>query len=96
LPAVTLSQPGSSAILVFGLPSAQASTIRDRNASACDDECRRDQRTSVSRSSSASSIATAGRPARPSPAPSAEALGSSEPAPDDEVPIPGKFVGGST
>jgi hypothetical protein len=35
--------------LVFGLPSAQASTIRDRNANACHDECRRDQRTSVSR-----------------------------------------------
>jgi hypothetical protein len=46
LPTVTLSQPSSSAILVFGLPSAQASTIRDRNANACDDECRRDQRTS--------------------------------------------------
>jgi ferredoxin-NADP reductase len=33
----------SSAILVLGLPSAQASTIRDRNANACDDECRRTQ-----------------------------------------------------
>jgi len=65
LPAVTLSQPSSPAILVFGLPSAQASTIRDRNANACDDECRRDQRTSVSRSSSASSIATVGQPACP-------------------------------
>jgi hypothetical protein len=48
LPTVTLSQPSSSAILVFGLPSAQASAIRDRNANACDDECRGDQRTSVS------------------------------------------------
>jgi hypothetical protein len=62
---VTLPQPSSSAIVVFGLPAAQASTIRDRNANACDPECRRDQRTSVSRSSSASSIATDGRPARP-------------------------------
>jgi hypothetical protein len=79
LPTVTLSQPSSSAILVFGLPSAQASTIRDRNAKACDDECRRDRRTSVSRSSPVSSIATVGRPARPSPAPSVEALASSEP-----------------
>jgi hypothetical protein len=48
--------------LGFGLPSAQAGTIRDRNANACDDECRRDQRTSVSRASSVSSIAAVGDP----------------------------------
>jgi len=38
---VTLSQPNSAATAVFGRPCAQASTILERNASACDDEGRR-------------------------------------------------------
>ena len=42
--------------------SAQPSTIRQRNANACDDLARRDQRTSVSRSSSESRSGSLGRP----------------------------------
>ena len=44
LPTVTGLQPSSAAISAWVRPSAQASTIRDRNANACDDECRRAQR----------------------------------------------------
>jgi hypothetical protein len=42
--------------------SAQPSTIRHRNARACDDFARRDQRTSVSRSSSDNTSDSFGRP----------------------------------
>lgn len=43
-------------------PSEDASTIRDRSASAWAEECRRDQRWSVSRSASDRVICTVGRP----------------------------------
>ena len=45
-------------------PSAHANTIRHRNANACDDECRRAQRSSVLRSSPVKVISTVGRPRR--------------------------------
>jgi hypothetical protein len=55
--------PRSAATCVFGVPSAHASTILHRCASACDDFARRDQRTNVARSSSvSSSAALGGRP----------------------------------
>jgi len=44
--------------------SAQANTIRQRNANACDDEWRRAQRCRVLRSSPLSLIGTVGRPRR--------------------------------
>ncbi len=55
--------PSAAATWVLGVPSAQASTILQRCASACDDFARRDQRSSVARSSSVSlSAALGGRP----------------------------------
>src|SRR6266496_357247 len=54
--------PSSAATALFVVPWAQASTIRHRNANACDDFARRDQRTSVSRSSSVNTSGTLGRP----------------------------------
>src|SRR5215213_8386191 len=45
-------------------PSAQASTMRARNANAWDDECRRTHRHRVSRSESVSSMTAVGRPRR--------------------------------
>ena len=42
--------------------SAQASTIRDRNAKACEDFARRDQRSNVSRSTSDNTRSAFGRP----------------------------------
>lgn len=52
---------------VFGFPSAQPSTIRHRWARACADVARRDQRTSVSRSSSVNVTSAAGCPSRATP-----------------------------
>src|SRR6266536_2654643 len=55
--------PIAAATCVLGVPSAQASTILHRCASACELFARRDQRTSVARSSSVSvSAALGGRP----------------------------------
>src|SRR6266568_857371 len=55
--------PTAAATCLFGVPSAQASTILHRCASACELFARRDQRTSVARSSSvSSSVALGGRP----------------------------------
>jgi hypothetical protein len=47
--------------------AAQPNTIRHRNANACDDFARRDQRTSVSRSTSDNTTAGFGRPRRAMP-----------------------------
>lgn len=44
--------------------SAHANTIRDRNANACDDECRRAHRVNVSRSAADKTICGLGRPGR--------------------------------
>jgi hypothetical protein len=55
--------PRSAATVVFSaLGSAHASTIRERNANACDDFALRDQRNSVSRSTSDNSSSAFGRP----------------------------------
>lgn len=51
LATVTGCTPSSAPTAVFEPPSAHASTIRHRKASACEDVARRDQRSSVSRSS---------------------------------------------
>ncbi len=51
-----------SAISVLVRPSAHASTMRDRSASACAEDCRRIQRSSVSRSLVLNSILAVGRP----------------------------------
>ena len=62
---VTGLQPSSAAISAWvRSPSAQASTIRQRNANACDERCRRAQRCSVLRSSPLKVISTVGRPRR--------------------------------
>jgi hypothetical protein len=65
----------SAATCLFVTPgSAQASTIRARNARACDDVARRDHRTSCSRSSSVSTSSALRRPRRsPSASPSSRA-----------------------
>jgi hypothetical protein len=55
--------PRSSATCLLVTPCcAQANTIRDRNANACDDLARRDHRISWSRSSSANTNSAFGRP----------------------------------
>jgi hypothetical protein len=59
--------PSSEATWVFASPSAQASTIRDRWASACDDLALLDQRASVARSSSVSISFALGLPVRAIP-----------------------------
>ena len=46
LPTVAWAHPNSAATVLLSLPSAQASTIRDRNAKACDDLPRRAHRRS--------------------------------------------------
>src|SRR5215213_9994399 len=62
LPTVAGCTPRSAATCVFGAPSAHASTILERWASAWDDLARRDQRTSVSRSAAVSRSSAFGRP----------------------------------
>jgi hypothetical protein len=59
-----LVHPRSAAISVFVRPSAQAMTIRHRNASAWGEEYRRAQRSSVERSSAVSVIWAVRRPRR--------------------------------
>jgi hypothetical protein len=54
LPTVEGLQPNAAAISVLDLPSAAASTTRQRNANACELFGRRAHRSSVSRSSSSS------------------------------------------
>src|SRR5512144_3087026 len=61
LPTVADEQPNRVAT-VLSVPSAHASTIRDRNANACADFARRDQHTSCSRSSLVRTNETLGRP----------------------------------
>src|SRR5512144_2816452 len=46
---VAAAQPSSAASVLLSAPPAQASTIRERNANACDDFALRDQRVSGSR-----------------------------------------------
>jgi hypothetical protein len=62
LPTVAGCTRSWSATCVFDAPSAQASTMRHRWASACEDFARRDQRTSVARSASVSTSSAFGRP----------------------------------
>ena len=65
LPTVVGLHPNSAAMSAcVRSPSAQANTIRQRNANACDDEWRRVQRCSVWRSSPLRMIGTVGRPRR--------------------------------
>lgn len=61
LPTVA-AQPSRPATVLLSRPSAHASTIRDRNANACDDFARLDQRTSCARSSSVNTNSALGRP----------------------------------
>src|SRR5512144_2645339 len=62
LPTVADEQPNRVATVLLSVPSAHASTIRDRNANACADFARRDQRTSCSRSSLVRTNEALGRP----------------------------------
>src|SRR5512144_1390285 len=62
VPTVADEQPNRVATVLLSVPSAHASTIRDRNANACADFARRDQRTSCSRSSSVRTNDVFGRP----------------------------------
>src|SRR6266540_1402769 len=64
LPTVAGCTPSKAATCVFGVLSAHASTILHRCASACDDFARRDQRSSVARSSAVSLSSAFGRPVR--------------------------------
>jgi hypothetical protein len=68
LPTVVRSTPSCLATSTLDKPSAQAKTIRHRNANACDDFARCAQRCSVARSSPSSTSSTLGRP-RPAIAP---------------------------
>jgi hypothetical protein len=67
LPTVAAEHPSDAATALLSAPSAQASTILDRNANACDDLRRRDQRSSCSRSSSVSTSGAFGCPVRAIP-----------------------------
>ena len=67
LPTVGRLTPSRSATTVFASPVAHSSTIRERNANACDDLRRRAQRTSSSRSSSVRIRSALGRPVRAIP-----------------------------
>src|SRR5674476_476268 len=62
LPTVPAAHPTRAATVLLSTPSAHASTIRERNANACDDFARRDHRVSCSRSSSVNTSSTFGRP----------------------------------
>jgi len=62
MPTVEGCTPSAAATCLFGVPSAHASTILQRCASACDDVARRDQPTSVSRSSAVSLSSAFGGP----------------------------------
>jgi hypothetical protein len=64
VPTVCGHTPNSAATCLFAFPSAQPSTIRLRNARACDHFARRDQRSNVSRSSSVNTTSATGRPVR--------------------------------
>src|SRR3954451_12534947 len=68
VPTVCGHTPNSAATCLFAFPSAQPSTIRLRNARACDDFAHRDQRSNVSRSSSVNTTSATGRPVRATPA----------------------------
>ena len=63
-PTVCCATPSLAATSLFGRPSAQPSTILDRNANACDDFRRRAHRSSWSRSSEDNSSRAFGRPVR--------------------------------
>ena len=67
LPTITAEQPSRAATALLSTPSAHANTIRDRNANACEDFARRDQRNSVSCSSSLNTNSVLGRPVRVMP-----------------------------
>src|SRR5680860_1514301 len=54
--------PSLSATALLSTPSADATTMRERNANDCADFARRDQRSNCLRSSSVSSNASLGRP----------------------------------
>ena len=62
LPTVGCATRSRAATSVFDRPSAQPSTIRDRNASACELFRRRAHRVSVSRSSPVNTSSAFGRP----------------------------------
>ena len=62
LPTVGCDTRSRAATSLLDRPSAQANTIRDRNASACADLRRRAHRVNVSRSSSVSTSCAFGRP----------------------------------
>jgi len=77
-------------------PRAQASTILDRNASACDDEGRRAHRCYVCRSCSVNTTATVGRPARPITRLLTSGRTPGAQAPGYELPEPSLFANGTT
>ena len=54
--------PTSAACLLLAPGTAQASTIRDRNANACDDDARRAHRTNCARSAPVNVNSAFGRP----------------------------------
>src|SRR5664279_2503151 len=62
LPTVGADTPSAAATSLLLRPDAHPSTIRDRRASACEDERRRDHRVSCSRSSEVSARGTLGLP----------------------------------
>jgi hypothetical protein len=66
-PTVASEQPNRAATVLLSSPSAHPNTMRERNARACADFLRRDQRTSCSRSSSLNTNAALGRPVRGMP-----------------------------
>ena len=61
-PPSRLRHPSFAATCLLASPSAHASTIRDRNANACDDFARRAHRTNCARSSSVNTNSAFGRP----------------------------------
>jgi hypothetical protein len=63
-PTVAAAHPSCTAAVLLSTPAAHASTIRDRNASACADFRRRDQRSNCSCSSSVRTSSVLGRPVR--------------------------------
>ncbi len=69
LPTVGCDTPTLPATSLLLSPSTQPSTIRDRNANACDDFRRRAHRTNCSRSWEVNSNSTFGRPVRGIPSP---------------------------
>jgi hypothetical protein len=61
-PTVGADTPHATATSVFERPSAHDSTIRERNANACEEDRLRSHRTNCSRSSSLSANSVFGRP----------------------------------